>query len=107
MIAVDTSTFVEYLNGSSGTDIDMLSQAFTDNILVLPPPVLTELLSYPLLPRNIKNDILLLPLIPWEQARLADALISYCCIHHEIPLITRDKDFKHYEKFFELDVYWK
>ena len=32
------------------------------------------------------------------KARLADALIAQVCIDHNIPLITRDNDFRHYVK---------
>jgi predicted nucleic acid-binding protein len=30
------------------------------------------------------------------KARLADALIAQACIDHDVALITRDKDFRHF-----------
>jgi len=125
MIAVDTSSFVEFLNGGQGNDIECLAQALRDKVMLLPPPVLTELISYPFLTQEMKSDLLLLPLVPWSvefwelagvmrqkllkkklKVRLADALIVQCCLSHQIPLITRDRDFKHYEKNFGLIVQW-
>jgi predicted nucleic acid-binding protein len=34
-----------------------------------------------------------------RRARLGDALISQSCLDHDVPLITRDRDFRAYAEF--------
>ena len=31
-----------------------------------------------------------------HKAKLADTLIAQCCLDHDVPLVTRDPDFKHF-----------
>jgi hypothetical protein len=45
MIAADTSTWIGFLEGDGGEDIEMLAKALGDRQVVIVPPVLTELLS--------------------------------------------------------------
>lgn len=123
MIAVDTSSFVAYLSGLKGGDVEAFDEALFHKQVVLPPPVLTELLSDPKLSLKLRNlflDIPLLGLIDgyWERAgnlrskiiakgykaRLADSLIAQICLDHGVPLITRDKDFRHFVKITSLYV---
>ncbi len=47
MIAADTSTWISFLQGDAGNDIEMLAKALGDRQVVMAPPVLTELLSDP------------------------------------------------------------
>jgi predicted nucleic acid-binding protein len=47
MIATGTSSLVAYFNGHSGADVDRLTAAFAASDLVLPPVVVSELLSDP------------------------------------------------------------
>jgi hypothetical protein len=47
MIAADTSSLVAYFNGRSGSDAERLAAALAAGDLVLPPAVLTEILSDP------------------------------------------------------------
>jgi predicted nucleic acid-binding protein len=82
----------------------------------LPPVVLTELLSDPKLGRDVAEVLLQIPLLGiatgfWERAgrlrsgilakggraRLADTLIAQACLDDEVPLITRDADFRRFE----------
>ena len=112
MIAADTSTWVAYLEGAGGEDTDLLDQALADRQVVMPPAVLTELLSNPRLSRPATESLIELPLIEmnedyWERAgllrakvigkrmkaRLGDALIAQSCIDAGVALITRDRDF--------------
>lgn len=123
MIAGDTSSIIAYLEGSKGNDVDAIEDALKSKILVLPPVVLTELLSDPKLPDKVYNILRLLPVLDttegyWERAgqsraillkqslkcRVADALIAQTCIDYNIPLITRDNDFRHFEKLTALSV---
>lgn len=118
MIAADSSSLIAYLSGHSGSDIEKMENALFAKLLVLPPPVLTELLSDPEVPAPVLKLIAETPLLPlaqgyWERtghlrakilamglkAKLADTLIAQCCIDHNVPLITRDPDFRHFSKF--------
>jgi predicted nucleic acid-binding protein len=117
MIAVDTSTLIAFIQGSRDDDVQRFDASLAANDVVLPPVVLTELLSEPRLPAGHRAMTLALPvleLLPdyWLRtaaarasllgkglrARLADALIAQSCIDHEVALITRDRDFRHFEK---------
>ena len=52
MIAVDSSTLIAFLAGDEGRDVDWLDQALALQQAVLPPVVLTEMLSAPTLDRD-------------------------------------------------------
>ncbi|MDO8518914.1 MAG: PIN domain-containing protein [Deltaproteobacteria bacterium] len=116
MIAADTSSIVAYIDGDQGEDTKNLDALMESRQVALPPPVLAELLSEPHLPPNIKEALLNLVLLEitsgyWERAghlrakilakglkaRLADTLIAQSCLDHDIPLITRDPDFRHFK----------
>ena len=107
MIAVDTSSFIAFLEGAKGKDVDNTQFALEQSQAVLPPVVLSELLSEPHLPKSLSQIILELPLLEvhegfWERsgklrakliekgykARLADTLIAQSFIHNKIPPIT-------------------
>ena len=123
MIATDTSSLVSYLSGLKGLDVELVDEALTNQILFLPPMVLTEILSDPKLDKQARYFLSGLPLLEikpgfWERAgelrrkliskgfkaRLWDALITQCCLDHRISLITRDKDFSHFQKLGHLRV---
>jgi predicted nucleic acid-binding protein len=112
VIAVDTSSWIAYLEGSSGDDVDLVDRALAEGQVVLPAPVLTELLSDPQIDQGLVEELLQLPLFEpagdfWlragrlrgsvlgrkRKARLADALIAQLCIDHDVQLVTRDRDF--------------
>jgi predicted nucleic acid-binding protein len=113
VIAADTSSWIAFLEGSSGDDVQLLDRALGDRQVVMVPVVLTELLSDAGLPSHVAKTILDLPLLEiasgyWKRAgalrakvlatgrkaRLGDALIAQSCIDQSIPLITRDRDFR-------------
>jgi predicted nucleic acid-binding protein len=113
MIAVDTSTWVAFLEGTPGDDADLLDKALEDRQVVMVPAVLTELLSDPKRPENVAKTLSEVPLIEigpgyWQRAgvlrakalaterkaRLGDALIAQSCIDGGVPLLTRDRDFR-------------
>jgi hypothetical protein len=115
VIAIDTSTLVAYLAGQAGADADALDLALAHNRASLPPIVVTEILSAPAAPRGLTRLILALPALGcgdgyWERAGrmrrrvlarglrapLADALICQSCLDHDVALLTRDRDFKHF-----------
>lgn len=123
MLAVDTSTIIAYLSDSTGSDVEVLDDALSNRSIILPPVVLSELLSDPKLTESIASIFKQLPLLQvkkgfWERAgltrakliakkyksRLADSLIAQSCIDYDIPLLTRDKDFRHYAKLCNLKL---
>ncbi len=118
MVAVDTSSWIAFFADDPGGDVEALQEALSLKCAVNPPVVLSELFSDP----NIKGEIgeLLLQIPSFEvksgywmraglsraklvnrrlKARLADTLIAQYCIDYGIPLITRDKDFRHFAKY--------
>ena len=66
MIAVDTSTWMAYLQGLTGDDTRLLDRALDDRQVLMPPPVLAELLSDPALAPDAASAFLDLPLMPIE-----------------------------------------
>jgi predicted nucleic acid-binding protein len=115
MIALDSSSLIAFLEGTGGDDSDLVEQSLADRQACLPPVVLTEILSDPKLPKPVEELLLQLPRLQvlagyWERAgslraavlrlkrraRLADALIAQSCIDHDVGLVTRDADFRHF-----------
>jgi predicted nucleic acid-binding protein len=116
--AVDTSTISAFYAGDLGKDVSLFREHLLNNTVVLPPPVLMEALSnhrsrdqvarilsgielleikdgYWLRASELRAKVLKHGL----KAKTADTLIAQCCIDHNVPLITRDVDFKHYAKY--------
>jgi len=117
MLAADSSSFIAYIDGVDGTDVEALDRALASGQVVLPPVVLTEVLSQPGLPEAHRKRLLAMPVLEpdpgfWMRAaasrsalitrrlraRLADVLIAQSCIDHDVTLITRDRDFRHFAK---------
>jgi predicted nucleic acid-binding protein len=123
VIAIDSSSLIAYLSGASGPDVAAVDAALADKQGCLPPVVLTELLSDPELPKGVAAQLQQVPLLPtgegyWERAGalrakviasrrkapLADALIAQSCLDHDVALITRDRDFRHFERLSVLKL---
>ncbi|HWA91276.1 MAG TPA: PIN domain-containing protein [Rhizomicrobium sp.] len=117
MIATDTSALVAYLKNESGADLDLLDAAASSGQLRLPPVVITEILGDEASSKTLAEllpDILALETTTgfWERAgatrrllrqkglkaKIADTLIAQSCIDHDVALITRDGDFRHFAK---------
>jgi predicted nucleic acid-binding protein len=117
MIAADTSSLVAYFKGEAGADVERLAAAIGAGDLVLPPVVVTEILSDPASAVLIDQHIQSLEQLGttegyWARAghaqrmlhkrgfkaRVGDALIAQSCIDHDVALITRDRDFRHFAK---------
>jgi predicted nucleic acid-binding protein len=126
MIAADTSTWIAFLQGEQGEDVQLLDQALDDRRVQMVPAVLTELLSDPGLPSEVAELLLEVPMIKLEpdywqkagtlrakvlakrrRARLGDALIAQSCINGRIPLVTRDRDFLAFVDAANLDLVTK
>lgn len=123
MIAVDTSTWIGFLQGDGGDDIELLDRALRDRQVLMVPVVLTEVLSDPKLPAELSQIFSELPLLEiehgyWQRAgalrakvlakrrkaRLGDALIAQTYIDHAIPLLTRDREFRAFAEAAGLDL---
>jgi hypothetical protein len=50
-----------FLGGDSGSDVNAVEDALNAQALILPPVVLTEILSDPKLPKQVVNTLLGLP----------------------------------------------
>jgi predicted nucleic acid-binding protein len=115
MIAADTSSLVAYFSGDSGDDVEKIAAAIAAGELALPPVVVTEVLSDPNAALILDSEIPLLPTLDAHEgywlraalsrrtlhkirlkAKIADALIAQSCIDHNVSLITRDRDFRHF-----------
>jgi predicted nucleic acid-binding protein len=123
MIAADTSSMVAFLAGDNGDDVELIQSALDHRQLALPPVVLTELLSDPALPDRVRALLSALPILDiepgfWERAgllrasvlrqkkkaRVADALIAQSCLDQSSPLVTRDRDFRHFATVAKLPL---
>ena len=123
MIAADTSTWVAFLRGDGGADVEALDAALAGRHVLMPPAVLTELLSDPKLDASVADTLKELPLVEiadgyWQRAgelrarvlasrrkaRLGDALIAQSCIDRDVPLLTRDRDFVAFARAAGLDL---
>ena len=123
MFCVDSSSWIAYLSGGSGADVDLVESGLRNRMLWMPPIVLAELLSDPLLPLKAETSLRTIPvleLLPgfWERAgktradlirrkmkpKLAGTLIAQVCIDHELLLHTRDLDFRPFAKHAHLQL---
>ena len=117
MVALDTSSIVAYLAGEEGEDVRSVDFALENEQGVLPPAVLTELLSEREVHGRAATTILSIPQLAilenyWERAgqlraqlrrlglkaKFADTLIAQSCLDHNVALITRDRDFRHFAR---------
>jgi predicted nucleic acid-binding protein len=123
VIAVDTSSWIAYLEGLAGDDVDLVDRALAEGQAALPAPVLTELLSDPGIDSGLVEDLLQLPLLEpagdfWvragrlraavlgrrRKARLGDALIAQLCLDRRLRLVTRDRDFRAFAEAAGLEI---
>lgn len=123
MVAVDTSTWIAFVQGETGADVELLDANLASANMAFPKVVLTEILSEPSLPERDRTIVLGMPTLEitdgyWiraaatratilshrQRARLPDSLIAQSCIDHGIPLITRDRDFRLFEKLCGLQL---
>lgn len=123
MFCADTSCWIPYLGGESGSDVELIAAHLREHTLVMSPAVLAELLSDPLRSRSVRKALLDIPALElssgyWERAgltradlirrkmkpKLADTLIAQVCIDHNLPLHTRDTDFRPFAKHAGLQL---
>ena len=123
MFCADSSSWIAYLAGESGGDVDLLDSCLRNHFILMPPIVLAELLSDPMLPAEAETHLRSVPVLElmpgfWERAgktraemikrkmkpKLADTLIAQVCIDHNVPLHTRDSDFRPFAKHAGLQL---
>jgi hypothetical protein len=123
MVAADTSTWISFFEIAPGQDTELLERAIRDRQTLMIPAVLTELLSDPLLGSADAQTLAAVPVIDLEpgywhragllrakvlskrrKARLGDALIAQTCLDRNIPLLTRDQDFRAFANASQLDL---
>ena len=123
MIAADTSTWVAFLQGEPGEDVQLLDEALEERRVLMVPVVLTELLSDPNLHSGVAHSLSDVPTVEMEpgfwkragllrakvlskrrKARLGDALIALTCLDGGFSLITRDRDFQSFVEVAGLDI---
>ncbi len=109
---------IAYLAGEIGIDVDAIELAMQLKESTFPPVVLTELLSDHTLPQDTVRFLRQIPQLGildgyWERAGelrarlyrrglkayIADTLIAQSCLDHDVPLVTRDRDFRHFARF--------
>ena len=104
-----------YLSGEEGRDVLLVVSAIRSRRAALAPIVVTELLSEPTMEEGTRAALAKTPMLLlrdgyWERAgllrarlrragfkaRVADCLVAQACIDNEVPLITYDRDFRHF-----------
>ena len=117
MIAADTSAWVDFSKGTESVLSKRLEACLSEGTLVMPSPVMFEILSGPGLTKEAAQLISRLPILEilpayWQRAadlrrtilkkglkaRSMDCLIAQNCIDHDIALIASDQDFRHFAK---------
>ena len=123
MTCADTSSFIAFIKGDPGPDVAMVAEALAGRRLVLAPVSVSELLSDPGLTPALEQLIVGIPRLEitlgyWERAgrlrallmehkyrpKIADTLIAQSCLDHDVPLITRDRDFAAFQKLAGLQL---
>jgi predicted nucleic acid-binding protein len=123
MAAVDSSTLIAFIQGDRGPDVELFEASLATADIVLPPVVVSEVLSEPQLPARHRAAILALPMLELSagywlraaetraillrrnlRARLPDALIAQACIDNDVVLINRDSDFRHFARYCGLKL---
>lgn len=124
MIAIDSSSLIAFFADAPGEDVDMVDYAFEHQCAVLPPVVLSEMLSDHKLSPEVIKLLVKIPMLTvktgfWERAglsrakiikrglraRLADTLIAQACIDEGVTLVARDADFRHFSKHCGLKLF--
>jgi predicted nucleic acid-binding protein len=120
----DTNSWIAYLAGASGPDVDRIEEGLAGRFLVMAPVVLAELLSDPNLPSEAAQFFQEIPLLAlsegyWARAgklrarltglghkpKLADTLVAQSCLDHDALLLSLDRDFRPFVKHAQLKLF--
>lgn len=118
MITVDSSTWIAFLQGNPALDTLQLRSALQAEQVKMVPIVLTELLSSIGRTGAIRDLLIGIPMLDvlpgfWlragelrgqtldrgRKAAFADVLIAQSCLDYDLPLLTRDADFRVFAGF--------
>ena len=124
IIAVDTCVLVDFHYGEISYRTRLVEEKIKLNEVYLPSVVMTEYLSNPRLDKKHYEFFHEMPTLEifdgyWSRTaetmrkllkqglkvKLGDALIAQACIDNDVPLLTRDEDFRHYEKHCGLRLF--
>ena len=113
MHAVDSSSLLAFLKGDEGTDTELIANEMARSRIAISPVVVVECLSRQETRHFIEPQLRQLYVLTQDEeywfrasllraralakgrkARTADTLIAQSCIDHDVPLITRDQDFR-------------
>jgi predicted nucleic acid-binding protein len=120
----DTNSWIAYLAGSGGADIERIDEGLAGRFLGMAPVVLAELLSDPALPVEAAQFFQRIPLLEltkdyWVRAgnlrarmirlgykpKLADTLVVQSCLDHGALLLSRDRDFRRFVTHAQLKLF--
>jgi predicted nucleic acid-binding protein len=123
LFCADSSSWIPFLAGQPGNDVELIEVHLQQRSLVMCPIVLAELLSDPARSFAARQSLLRIPLLEvrfgfWTRAgltradllrqkirpKLADTLIAQFCIDHNIRLHARDTDFRPFAKHAGLQL---
>lgn len=115
MIAADSSSLCAFFAGEDGLDVKLILAGLTAQNICVPPVVVTEMLSDPSSRQFMQETVSEFPLLSlldgyWIRAgnirrllrqkglkaKIGDTLIAQSCLDHDVALITRDSDFRHF-----------
>ena len=120
----DTNSWIAYLAGSAGPDVERIEEGLAGRFLVMCPVVLAELLSDPALSPEAAQFFQRIPFLPltedyWVRAgmlrgrmirlghkpKLAGTLVVQSCLDHDALLLSRDRDFRPFVKHARLKLF--
>lgn len=123
MIAIDTSSLVAFLQNEVAEDVELIVDGISKGMIVIPPIVIAEIFCARNITKEAKESISRLPRLAikdgyWERAgemrmelltagkkaRLADTLIAAYCLDHDLEIVTRDNDYRHFSNHFGLKL---
>ena len=124
MDCADTNSWIAYLAGDSGPDVERIEEGLAGRFLVMAPVVLAELLSDPRLSLDAARLFQRIPLLTltqnyWVRAgylraqmirlghkpKLADTLVVQSCLDHDVLLLSRDRDFRPFVRSAKLRLF--
>jgi predicted nucleic acid-binding protein len=123
LICADTDCIIACLAGEDSSDIEFLDKLLRRGAVAVPPVVIAELLSDPVLPPDAESVLGSFPVLAtgegyWQRAGrlrarlaehgykagLSDALVAQIYLDYKTPLLTRDKGFSRFSKVAGLKV---
>ena len=124
IVTADSSVMIDYFKGINNKETKLVYEMIEEGALILPPMVISELLSNHELDDNTINAISVIPTFDVKdgfwirsgfsrakvlskklKARMLDVQIAQICIDNDVTIVTRDKDFRHFKKYLGLKIY--